>query len=85
MGKAYRVLNSICRVLSNVMRNDLLLNTVRSSGVSEELRVASVVETGEEEGRLIDGAAYRQKTIVFSQVRNMRGNISNRCYIYTHP
>lgn len=61
----YRILNSVCCVLGNLMGDDLLGDAVRRGRFGHQLRVAGAVEAGEEESRLVDGLADGQQTKVY--------------------
>ena len=55
--ETHRILNRISRKLRNFMINNPLRHTIRSSRISEQLRMARVIQTGEEERGFVHGAA----------------------------
>lgn len=64
----HRILNSISRELGHFMRDDLLGHAIGRSGISHQLGMTSVIQTGEEKGCFVDGLAYRQQTVLISDL-----------------
>lgn len=60
-GSTHRVLHRISGILSHIMRNDLLRQAIRGRRIRHQLRMARIVQAGEQERGLIHRAADSQQ------------------------
>lgn len=55
------------------MRDDFLGHTVGRGGIGHQLRVAGVIQTGEEKGCFVDGVAHCQQSSDFNFLISVQG------------